>query len=394
MATNDFRTKTMMIRRTNISTPGVWPVAIDVGYSGVKIFSPNVIACFPAFAVPVKGQLLDLHVESSDDTILYRDDKDSKIWLVGKAAQDSVSKNDPDTATMSIYGRNRYFSDMFRIISNVALGIACTKSYFGDPGDLPVVLRTGLPNEYIESDNVYIKEAFEGLHSFDMKIGDDKWEHYDIVIGKGEVSVMPQPMGTLLSVATGNDGKLRAEANLYYTSPTLVCDPGFGTFDCFGLNGKDVRGQDTFEAFGMKQVLADVSEEIFKKYHVEIPVPAMQSYLEKGTVVVYDRKNRTSIEVPFGDILEKHSADVAKKAIDNLDNMYDLGEYKYLILTGGTGEAWYPYFKEAFKGMQTLTIIPGNQNTMGIVTDKDGHPAPLPFIFSNVRGYYMALCHK
>lgn len=394
MNTKDFRTKTMMIKRENVHGDDSWPVAIDVGYSGVKLFSPNIIACFPAFAVPVKGQLLDLKTETSNDTILYRDDENARIWLVGKAAQDSVSKNDPDTATMSIYGRNRYFSDMFRIISNVALGLACTRNEFGDPSGLPVVLRTGLPNEYIESDNIYLKESFEGLHSFDMKIGDGDWAHYDIVLAKGNVSVMPQPMGTLLSVATGNDGNMRSEAALYYTSPTLVCDPGFGTFDCFGLNGKDVRGQDTFEAYGMKQVLSDVSDEIFSKYHVEIPVPAMQSYLEKGTIVVYDRRNRTSVEVPFGDILEKHCIDVAKKAIDNLDNMYDLGEYKYLILTGGTGEAWFPYFKEAFKGMQTLTIIPGNQNTMGIIMDENGHPAPLPFIFSNVRGYYMALCHK
>lgn len=394
MNTKDFRTKTMMIERSNIARPGEWDIAIDVGYSGVKLFSPNMIACFPAFATPVKGELLDIQTDNAPDSILYRDDPDSKIWFVGKVAQDSISKNDPDTATMSIYGRNRYFSDMFRVISNVALGIACSKNSFGDPKDLPIVLRTGLPNEYIASDNEYIKEAFEGLHSFDLKIGNRDWNHYELVLARGNVSVMPQPMGTLLSVATGNDGKMRKEAELYYTSPTLVCDPGFGTFDCFGLNGKDVRGQNTFEAFGMKQVLADVSAEIFDKHHVKIPVPAMQSYLEKGTIVNFDRRKKTSVEMPFADILEKHSKNVAKKAIDNLDNMYDLSEYKYLILTGGTGEAWYPYFKEAFKGMQTLTIIPGNQNTMGIITDENGHPAPLPFIFSNVRGYYMALCHQ
>lgn len=394
MSTNDFRTKTLMVERKNIGAPDSWRVAVDIGYSGVKLYSQNVIACFPAFAVPSRGEFIGGSSKSMEDLILYRGTDDDTTWVVGRIAQDSISKEDPDTSSMSIFGRQRYSSDMFGVLVDTALGIACRKNNYGDPAGFPVVLRTGLPNAYIKVDSVYLKEAFEGLHSFDLKIGNSDWQHFEIVLGKGNVSVMPQPMGTLLSVITGDDGSTRSEADLYYSSPTLICDPGFGTFDCFCIRGGSMTTMETFDTLAMKQVLLDTSKEIFEKYHVDIPVPAMQKYLETGFVSLYDRKNRTSVQMPFGDILEECSRKVAMKAVDKLDELYNLDDYRYLILTGGTGEAWYPYFKEAFKGMSNLTVVPGNQNTMGILFDENGHPAPLPFIFSNVRGYYMALCHK
>ena len=89
--------------------------------------------------------------------------------------------------------------------------------------------------------------------------------------------------------------------------------------------------------------------------------------MEKGTIPVSNRKLRTSVNIQFGDILEECSREIAMRAIDKIDELYDLVDYDYLILTGGTGEAWYGYFKDAYKGMSNLTIIPGNQNTMGIL---------------------------
>lgn len=108
----------------------MWGVAVDIGYSGVKLFSPNTIACFPAFAIPVKGEMLGITTANTKHTILFRRDENSQIWLVGKAAQDAISRDDPDTSSMSIFGRQRYNSDMFRVLSDTALGIACTKNAY------------------------------------------------------------------------------------------------------------------------------------------------------------------------------------------------------------------------------------------------------------------------
>ena len=55
-------------------------------------------------------------------------------------------------------------------------------------------------------------------------------------------------------------------------------------------------------------------------------------------------------------------------------------EFDYMAITGGTGAAWSSYIRnsEYFKDCDTVKIISGNQ----------GDPT-LPYIFSNVRGYYI-----
>ena len=204
---------------------------------------------------------------------------------------------------------------------------------------------------------------------------------------------MLQPMGSFISVSTGQDGHQRAEFERYASSTTIVCDPGFGTYDCFLLKGQMITDKETFASLGMKEVLIETSRRIQEQYGVEIPIPVMQKFLEIGTFPTYDRKTLTSANVPFDSILEKCSRNVAEKALEKTKG-YHLDECQYMILTGGTGEAWYPYFKDRLKGMTNLTIVPGNQNTMGILKGKNGEPLPLPFIFGNVRGYYMALFNR
>ncbi|MGN0241317.1 MAG: hypothetical protein ACI4CS_06490, partial [Candidatus Weimeria sp.] len=69
--------------------------------------------------------------------------------------------------------------------------------------------------------------------------------------------------------------------------------------------------------------------------------------------------------------------DICNEAIERLASSISLADYDYMIVTGGTGAAWYPYIEERFKGFTTLKLLRGNQN--------DG----LPFVYANCRGYYL-----
>ena len=51
MNTNQYRTKTISKARKNPFVKGKWGMAIDVGYSGVKVMSPNGFFSFPSVAV-------------------------------------------------------------------------------------------------------------------------------------------------------------------------------------------------------------------------------------------------------------------------------------------------------------------------------------------------------
>ena len=121
---------------------------------------------------------------------------------------------------------------------------------------------------------------------------------------------------------------------------------------------------------------------IFEKYHVEIPVAAMQKYLATGTIIVskLDRKKAelSSKEEPFGDILAEANSKICEEAIARTLNAIDIFEYNNFILTGGTGAAWRDMILNKFKNLSTLRIIDGNANDN------------LAFVYSNVRGYYLS----
>ena len=68
---------------------------------------------------------------------------------------------------------------------------------------------------------------------------------------------------------------------------------------------------------------------------------------------------------------------VCEEAVAWLTQMFPLYEYDYLIITGGAGAAWSAKIREILKDMETLKIIDGNCNDT------------LPFVFANVRGYFL-----
>ena len=64
-------------------------------------------------------------------------------------------------------------------------------------------------------------------------------------------------------------------------------------------------------------------------------------------------------------------------ALKHLSNITDqFADYEYLVVTGGTGAAWYDWIQDKFKNSK-LQIIPGNRNDN------------LDMLYANVRGYYL-----
>lgn len=373
----DFKTKTIMLERKNIMTPDAWGIALDIGYSSVKGFSPNSIYCFPSYAKKISSEVLSLGQAGPND-IQYRDKTTNELWYVGALAQDMTTSDASNESIAALYGRNRYFSPMFKVIARVGLALGMIANNFGNPAGKNLVLQTGLPPAYLKSDTDLIKEALSGTHEFEIKIGARGWKQFSFTLPEENIRVMAQPMGTLLSISTDSNGKLIPEAKKYFSSHLLILDPGFGTLDYFDLKNKVIDSYDTFDNLGMKRVLQETTAEIFRKYKAEISVPAMQKFLQEGMVVSFDRKERKTTKVPFDDILEEANKSVCLEALSQISTIFnDLVDHNYLVVTGGTGAAWKNIIKEYYSGMETLSIINGNQNDT------------LPFIFSNVRGYYM-----
>ena len=57
MDTKKFRTGTDIIERDNGKLNGIWPIGLDLGYSGVKMLAPNKAARFPSYAVRIDEEI-------------------------------------------------------------------------------------------------------------------------------------------------------------------------------------------------------------------------------------------------------------------------------------------------------------------------------------------------
>lgn len=379
MDTTSFMTKTNMIRRSDKNPNGVYCIAMDVGYSSVKVMSSTIAAIFPSFAIPdndvqTAGQL-------SDEYIKYKNLLTGEKWLVGRMALEQLSDTDTDMADSSLYKRDRYTDPMFKVISETGLGLACLFDDAGVRLRSRIALETGLPPKYMAKNSYDISaltETLSGRHFFQLTFGNQHPRIFDITIEPKSVHIMPQPMGTLFSVAFDNDHHPLKYAQSYFTKNVMIFDGGFGTLDLYPIKSHVIQACETYSNLGMRRVLEETSNAIRERFAMEISVPAMQKYLRKGSFRWFDRKAVASHTEPLGDILESCSLSVCNEAIDKLLQAYPaLYEYDYLIVTGGTGDAWFDRIKERLGGMEALQIVKGSQNDT------------LPTTFSNVRGYYM-----
>lgn len=384
MATKDFRTKTIFMARENLVKDDIhWPIALDIGYSGVKGYAPNQVFCFPFYSKKLNKTDIMLGTPSGKD-ILYRDPETGDTYMVGAKAQDAFSYRDTTETNLTLYGRNRYYTTNFKICSQVGLGIALMKNKYGDPEGKKIVLQTGLPPLYLEEDIVFLKDVLSIHHKFELKIGKNDWQTFDFILEGDDIHVTQQPLGTLTSVLKKENGMYTYDAKDILKSGSLVVDPGFGTFDTsFIISNKlSVENCLTTELFSMNQLLQNTCDRL-KEYGVTMTVPAIQSELEAGKVVVNDRKNRKSFFVDLEPILKEESEKLCYAALDHLAATYDdFIKVKHIILAGGLSSVWEPFVKEYFKDMETICILMGTRND------------DLPYIFTNVRGYYMGLVNS
>lgn len=380
--TNAFKTRTKMIARQNPTLSNVWPVAIDVGYSSVKVFSSNMIACFPSYARKLeKGQ--KFLGEANNKNILY-EDENGEIWLVGMYAQNMVSANEASSAASGLFIRDRFSSPMFKVITRVGLAFAMQSNKYGSPLGKTLAVQTGLPPKHMDECTQDLKEVLEGEHSYRIKIGESDWQELKFTLPAENIFVMEQPMGSLIAVSTDRNGGLVPDAKKYLTSNVLVADPGFGTADTFNICERRIINNNTWEDLGMNRVLTDTCRDIYDEFHEEISVPAIQKNLESGTIRVKDRKLRKSKDQSFAHILERNSKNVCEEFLHTLDENYNgLFDHDYLIITGGLGSAWSEKIKNYYSGIETLKVINATINDDSI----DG-------LFSNVRGYYMNLLNN
>lgn len=352
-------------------------VAMDIGYSAVKGVSPNKIFKFPSYAKRApKGLEVIGKVRAAD--IQFMDNTTGTIWLVGQAAEALMEQSDVDSTTdASLYTRYRYDSDMFKVLAGTGLALGL----MGTGADNEIYLQTGLPATYKERDTNKLVQALVGSYDISIKVGNGTWNSFQFTLSEDHINVMEQPQGTLCAAAYAADGNYSIIGKDIMTSNSIIYDIGFGTEDIFSIKKGYKNDHQTYSDTGMKAVFDAVIKEIDNKTDggAAFKIFEFQNYLESGKASYFNRDEMKMEEIDFADILEEKNAELCKKSIGRLLQDYDnLLKYKYLIVTGGTGESRFKQIQEMLSGISSLTVLPGNLNN-----------DDLSFSYSNVIGYYM-----
>lgn len=371
MSTQDYKTRSEIIKCNNLYTPEYALSALDIGYSAIKGFSANRRICIPAFVREPKGEMMGV---SQPTDILYRNEN-GQLLIVGTLAAESVSDRDTNDADNTMFTRNRYFSTQFLVLARVGLALT-----LGPNVKKPICLQTGLPPAYRRADTPLLKEALAGTHHFWLKIGSNNWQEYKYELNEDNIFVLDQPVGSIYSASKKDDGTtiLCSDGYPYINHKILVLDGGFGTLDIFSVTNRVVDSSNTFNDLGMRAIFEGVTQEVFEMYGKEVHPHTLQKYLARGFIPISDRRTRSTKELDINDIFARHTHNTCVKAMERIETAYNnLEEYDYLLVTGGTGAAWFDDICERYKNMQTLQVINACQN-----------PEISP-IYNNVRGYYI-----
>lgn len=351
-------------------------IGLDVGYSGTKVFFENGYFVFPSFAKKLDNGMLNVQDEQD---ILYRDDDTDELYMVGYVAQNMTESTNTNDTDGELFSRKRYTDKRFKIICNTAIAMALGNRNNAKNSDgRKIVIQTGLPSSYVVGDTPAIKKALTKKSRFSLKIGNGRWQQYDFDIKEEDVYVMAQPAGALYSILIKNDGTYVNDAKNILSSNLLIMDVGFGTFDFYGIKNRTISCKESIDEIGMREVLSKTSKKILAEMNEDIRVAALQKSLEDGYIVCIDDETMQSEQKPITPLLEQANQEVMKDAMARAKSVTDTFRgYNYIIVDGGTGEAWYEDIKNWLSGMKTIKVMPSNFNDH------------LPMIYSNARGYYM-----
>jgi plasmid segregation protein ParM len=344
---------------------GLHIIGLDMGYSGPKCYHEKGNFVFPNYCKRITGELFG---ELNRTDMVYENLNTHDKYAVGMMALKSL--NDDDVVSEdALYGRNHYLHPDFKVTFETSLGIALWTT---ETDGHDVFLQTGLPPAYMVKDEPYLRSVVEGEHHFRLTIGSET-KDFHITLDKSRVDIMSQPMGTLTSLLFDDNARPTAHAVSLMKSNLMVFDCGFGTLDTFFIRANQLESKNTNPNLGMKRILTETRDLIEQDLNVSMSIPAMQKVLKDRAVKVNDLMTLQTKEYPINDYLDQANKKVCNEALESIkDYIFNI---KYLIMTGGTSEAWIDEFR---KRLATTNVE--------VLSGKTG--SNLPTIYANARGYY------
>jgi plasmid segregation protein ParM len=248
------------------------------------------------------------------------------------------------SGAISTYGQNnRYKNKFYQLISLFAIYEALGAGKTFDD----VLVITGVPSdEKGTSAEQDLIDGLIGLHNINGK-------KINIV----EVIVLPQPLGTVMSLYLDNEGYIKESS--YQTGRIGITDIGTGTTDLDVV--VNLRRQDEYTSvpFGMRDIFTNVEKYLKTKGVKNISIPRIEDGWKLG---VYTESARHTHS--FGEYKKKALEDVFKHIEEGINKHWkDLRQFDKIILTGGGATTFRQQF-DSF--LDDIYEIPKNPQTANV----------------------------
>ncbi|MDF2879474.1 MAG: hypothetical protein K0R54_31 [Clostridiaceae bacterium] len=379
----DYSTKTFSkfhnLKMNFLDELDIFPIATDIGYGGVKVFSLNGKHIFPAIPIEISD---DKTYFDQPTFIKYKDER-GKIWYVGDRARHSTQGNIKVDKT--VYGDERLTSPEYKVLLRVSIFFGLLKPDYTIVKNKKIKIVTGLPEEHLEDNAEILRNRFSGHHNFQVKIGSGDWIKATFDIEEEDIEVLSQPFGTIFSMAFDKYGNLNNDNNLVIGNNVLVFDGGFHTIDTYLSKIGDQGESRTWDKNAMYNVFADTRNIIQENTKLKLEIGEIDKYIAtdntdrpKGTIKYGKNNQLYDFTADFEISLKYNAEEIIERLISIYDNFRDI---PVVICAGGTGKAYYPYLK---KSIPTEVILAEKETLNNSVETFDS-------VFSNVVGFFKFL---
>lgn len=328
-------------------------VAIDTGYSAVKIYSE--VAGTPRTLIfpSVTGD-----AQFADD-FLGAEEGAASDFIVELSFEPGAILNVGETAVrLNRGGETTTDREEFTRSYNPALTIAGLARFIHEKKlPAPETIVVGLPINFYSAYRDPLAKSLTGEHTVKL-YRRDKSVRAEITFTIERVLVLPQGYGSYLSFALDADGKKIPER----LKPTAVIDGGEKTIDIACAEGRYVDEYSKSIPSSLDAVYHIMQREIDAKHDDFLSRSEIEAYIRSERPYVAGNGQQLDLNQIRQDILQRQTPEIINRIQETIRPMRPT----QILVTGGSGELLYEPLKRVFPHAEMVK----------------------PAVFSNAIGFY------
>lgn len=333
-------------------------LSIDPGFDSIKIIANGMHFKFPFSAIETDERNMSDY-GSRLGFVLYKGESGT-TWRVGQYARGLIFNNKSqeaqDELMRDFYTEERFVSNEFAVGIRSAIAMAIEETgLYEEQEALDLRIIVALPHAVRKKYASTIIGLVAGEHRYYMTFGNAEEKQYRFTVLDQHVFTVSQTIAAILGETSDDNGNINEEKYYYLSNgPTLVIDGGYYTTGLVpvsrGGSVDDIMAASNTR-HAMKNINLAVAQEVsdrrpdIKHYAVEYLLSQ-----NEGTVRHLDKGKVSTIDLAA--IREEKIRSLCSSFIKYLNKKYDsLLDFRYVLVTGGTGACYFPQLLEYYKNM-------------------------------------------